>query len=258
MDAILVVVDRFSKGAHFIPCKEEGTNAERIAELFLQHARKLHGVPEQTVSDRGPQFNNQFIRRLYELLGINPTFSTAFHPETDGQTERINQVIEQYIRLFTNDRQDDWVKLLPMAEFSYNNTPTSTTGYSPFYLWYGEHPILQAGEPRDEKVPAAEELVELIRFAGEEAKAMIEMAQTRYKEQADKDRIEDPELAVGEEIWLNGKNLQTDRPSKKLDWKYFGPYKIIEQIGSCAYKLDLPPSIKVHPVFHVSPPGEEV
>lgn len=228
MDAILVVVDRFSKGAHFIPCKEEGTNAERIAELFLQHVWKLHGVPEQTVSDRGPQFNNQFIRRLYELLGINPTFSTAFHPETDGQTERINQIIEQYIRLFTNDRQDDWVKLLPMAEFSYNNTPTSTTGYSPFYLWYGEHPILQAGEPRDEKVPAAEELVELIRFAGEEAKAMIEMAQTRYKEQADKDRIEDPELAVGEEIWLNGRNLQTDRPSKKLDWKYFGPYKIIE------------------------------
>ena len=227
----MVIVDRFSKGVHLVACKEEGLSGEVAAQLFLENVWKLHGTPESTISDRGPQFNNQFIKRLYELLGIKPSFSTAYHPETDGQTERANQVVELFIRMFTNDRQTDWAKLLPMAEFTYNNAPSSATGLSPFFVWYGEHPIIEAGEPREEKVPAAEELAKEISETSKEAKAMIEIANERYKEQADKHRNEDPEFAVGEEVWLNGKNLQTDRPSKKFDWKYFGPYKVLERIG---------------------------
>lgn len=251
-DSILVVVDRFSKGIHLIPCKEEGMTAEVTARLFLDNVWKLHGTPETTISDRGTQFNNEFIRRLYELLGIHPNFSTAYHPETDGQTERINQIVEQYLRMFVNDRQDDWVKLLPLAEFSYNNAASSTTGNTPFFLWYGEHPTMEAGEPREEKVPVAEELAKSIKDASLEAKAMINMARERYKEQADKSRLPDPEFAVGEKVWLSGKHLNSDRPSKKLDWKYYGPYKVIERIGRRAYKLELPRTVKVHPVFHVS------
>ena len=123
MDTIMVIVDRFSKGIHLVACKEEGLTGEVAAQIFLDNVWKLHGTPESTISDRGPQFNNQFIKRLYELLGIKPSFSTAYHPETDGQTERVNQIVELYIRMFTNDQQNDWANLLPLAEFSYNNTP---------------------------------------------------------------------------------------------------------------------------------------
>ena len=127
-----------------------------MAQLFFENIWKLHGTPESTISDRGPQFNNQFMKRLYEILGIKPSFSTAYHPETDGQTERVNQIVEHFLQTFTNDRQDDWVKFLPLAEFSYNNAPSSTTGNSPFFVWYGEHLIVEAGEPREVRVPEAE------------------------------------------------------------------------------------------------------
>lgn len=251
-DTILVVVDRFSKGIHLIACKEEGLTADVAARLFLDNVWKLHGTPEHTVSDRGVQFNNQFLKRLYELLGIKPSFSTAYHPETDGQTERMNQAVEHFLRVFTSNRQDDWVKLLPMAEFSYNNHANASTGTSPFFLWYGEHPVFEAQEAREEFVPAAEELSRLIKEAGDEAKAAIKLSQVQHKEQADKHRKEAPEFEIGEEVWVNRKNMTTHRPSKKLDWKYIGPYKILAKIGKRAYKLDLPRGINIHPVFHVN------
>lgn len=252
MDTILVVVDRFSKGIHLVPCREEGLTAERMAQLFLNNVWKLHGTPENTVSDRGTQFNNQFMRRLYELLGIKASYSTAYHPQSDGQTERVNQVVEHYLRCFVSDRQDDWVGLLPMAEFCYNNHSSSTTGQAPFYIWYGEYPRIDPNEPKEEVVPAAETLAKHIRETAQEVKAMIEIAQRRYKEQADKQRTEDPTFEVGDEVWLSSQNMNSHRPSKKLDWKYYGPYKILEKVGKRAYKLELPQTIKVHPVFHVS------
>lgn len=251
-DTILVVVDRFSKGVHLIPCKEEGLDAEKTARLFLDNVWKLHGTPLQTVSDRGTQFNNQFMKRLNELLGIKGSLSTAYHPQSDGQTERLNQVVEHFLRCFIADTQEDWVKLLPMAEFCYNNHNSSTTNSSPFFVWYGEHPAFNAQSPREEYVPAAEELAKQMQETNREVKAMIEIAQRRYKEQADKGRAEDPDFSVGDTVWLNRKNMNSHRPSKKLDWTHYGPYKVLEKVGKRAYRLDLPATIKVHPVFHVS------
>jgi hypothetical protein len=125
-DSILNVVDHFTKMAHFIPCKEKIT-ALGVAELFLQNVWKLHGFPAQTVSDRGPQFNAAFLRNLYKFLGIQPHFSTAYHPQTDGQTEQVNQNIGQYLRLYATQCQDNWAELLPLAEFTYNNSKHSVT-----------------------------------------------------------------------------------------------------------------------------------
>jgi predicted aspartyl protease len=250
-DAILVVVDRFSKGAHFIPCTTSETG-ESTARLFLDNVWKLHGTPEDAVSDRGVQFHNHFMKRLYELLDIHPSYSTAYHPESDGQTERVNQILENYLRNFVSYRQDDWVELLPLAEWSYNNHASNTTQQSPFSIWYGEHPQFYPGSAKEEIVPSAEEFASRIKESNKETKALIELAQAQYKDQADKDRVEEPQWEIGDKVWLNRKHIQTDRPTEKLDYRRLGPFEIIEKIGRRAYRLKLPSAMKIHDVFHVS------
>ena len=250
-NAILVVVDRRSKGAHFVACTTKET-AETTAQLFLDNVWKLHGLPVRTVSDRGTQFNSHFLKRLYELLGIKPAFSTAFHPESDGQTERVNQILEDYLRFFVSHRQNDWVDLLPMAEFAYNNSVSASTGVSPFLMQYGSHPRMTANMPRSEQVPAAEELATKLKSISEEASAMLKISAERYKENANNERKEQPPFKVGDKVWLNRKNIVTDRPTAKLDYRRLGPYKIKERIGDRAFRLILPKTLKVHDVFHVS------
>jgi hypothetical protein len=132
-DAIMNVVDSVGKRAHFIPTNTTIT-ALGAARLFLQNVWKLHGLPRSIVSDRGPQFVAEFTRELYRLLGITLSATTAYHPQADGQTERVNQELEQYLRVFVNEHQDDWDELLPMAEFQYNNHIHSSTQQTPFFL----------------------------------------------------------------------------------------------------------------------------
>ena len=131
-DAIWVVVDRFTKMRHFVPCRTT-TKAPDLANLFLHHVWKHHSLPQDIVSDRGPQFASDFWRQLCSRLGISPRLSTAFHPETDGQTERANQTMEQYLRAFVSHQQDDWSDWLPMAEFAANNQQSETTQTTPFF-----------------------------------------------------------------------------------------------------------------------------
>ena len=111
-DSIMVTVDRQTKMSHFIPCCKTIT-AEQTAHLFIQNVVRLHGLPDEVISDRGPQFIAKYYRRLMEILGIDVKLSSAFHPQTDGQTERVNQVLEQYLRCTIAYQQDDWAELLP-------------------------------------------------------------------------------------------------------------------------------------------------
>ena len=134
--AILVVVDRLSKMSLFIPTTNSVT-AEEIARLFVQHVFSKHGVPSDVISDRGSEFTSHFWKSLGTLLDMKLNFSTAFHPQTDGQTERTNQTLEQYLRLYCNYRQSNWAELLPLAEFSYNNSTHSATQVTPFFANYG-------------------------------------------------------------------------------------------------------------------------
>src|SRR3981189_203103 len=144
---------------HTIPT-HAGITAEGVAHLLKDNVWKLHGLPEKVISDRGAQFSSQVMCALNNMLGITTATSTAYHPQTDGQTERINQEIEQYLRLFINHRQTDWVNWLPMAEFSYNNRVHSATKYSPFMLNFGQDPRM-GHEPRNTtKVEAADRFVE--------------------------------------------------------------------------------------------------
>jgi transposase InsO family protein len=135
---IWVVVDCFTKMAHFIPLKEK--TATYVAKQFVTHIWRAHGLPDDIVSDRDTAFTSKFWTEIMRCLGVKQRMSTAFHPQTDGQTERVNQVLEAYLGEYCNYEQNDWAELLPLAEFTYNNSFSSATGLSPFYANYGYHP----------------------------------------------------------------------------------------------------------------------
>jgi hypothetical protein len=244
-DAIDVWVCRLSKLAHFIANKTTAT-ANDFSENFVNHVFRLHGLPNDIVSDRGSLFMSPFWKKTCEKLGISLNYSTSFHPQTDGQTERVNQTLEQYLRCFVNYNQDNWVKLLPLAEFAYNNSINASTGKSPFLANYGFHPRADLLN-----VTQQDFTIEYIADGIEDIKATLAEAQKKYKEYADAKRI-DMVFEVGDQVWLLSKNIKTTRPSKKLDYRRLGPFKIIQKIGKVAYKLDLPSSMKIHNVFHVS------
>ena len=139
-DAILVVVDRLTKWVHLIFTHTTDT-APETAKTFLDHIFRLHGLPRVIVSDRDPKFVSKFWRTLFKQLGMHLALFTAYHPQTDGQTESANRTLEDMLRTFVNYKQDNWDDCLPAAEFAYNNSQQASTGYTPFYLDCGQHPI---------------------------------------------------------------------------------------------------------------------
>jgi Chromo (CHRromatin Organisation MOdifier) domain len=185
-----------------------------------------------------------------DCLNIKQNLSTAYHPESDGQTERINQILEQYLRIYVNYEQDNWVELLPLAEFSYNNSVHSTTKVSPFFANKGYNPLIDIGTARTQEVAVkASSLKDLQLFLQEE----IKKANETYQKYADKDRKPPPEYKVDDLVWLSMENIKTTRPMKKLSEKRIGPFKIIEIVSKNAVRLLLPSYLKkLHPVFHVS------
>ena len=136
---ILVIVDRLTKQAIFVPTTRT-INATGLARLFIEHVVAKHGTPSHVMSDRGVEFVSKFFRSLADNLDMKLHFTSGYHPEADGQTERTNQTLEQFLRIYCNYQQSDWVRLLPLAEFTYNNSPSSTTGVSPFFANKGYHP----------------------------------------------------------------------------------------------------------------------
>ena len=250
-DAVFVVVDRFTKQAHFIPTTSN-VDAAETADMFLRHVWKLHGVPRQVISDRGPQFVSKFLKEVFRRTGIKGSTSTAYHPQTDGQTERVNQELEQYLRAFTDARQSNWADLLPMAEFAHNTHAHSATKQSPFALLYGYDPEFTiAPSPDLSIVPAADRRLEDLRLAQDDAKAALEVAADRMKRYYDRARDEAPTFEVGDRVWLDATNIRMPGARKLLP-RRLGPYEIEQVVGELNYRLKLPDSMAIHPVFHVS------
>jgi len=252
-DSILVVVCRFSKMVHFIPSRGD-LDAPGLAETFHREIVRLHGPPKSVVTDRGVLFTSAYWSTFAQCLGTRRLLSTAFHPQTDGQTERMNQVLEQYLRAYMNYEQDNWATLLADAEFAYNNSKHDSTGVAPFELVYGRtipsapgstgldltrlsERALQDWKPREE--------------VRETARQNLARAQG-YQQKAYNKSHKPKEFKVGDQVMLDTRNIRTTRPKKKLDYKYWGPLKVTERIGKQAYRLDLPKDSGIHPVFHVS------
>lgn len=253
-NGILVVVDRLTKMSHFIPIHTTMTS-EQLARVFQDKIFKHHGLPSSIVTDRGSIFNSTFTRELCRLLKIQQDLSTAFHPQTDGQTERINAILEQYLRGYCNYQQSDWTELLSMAEFAYNNTVSSTTNVTPFFANYGFHPrhdYVSCSEQEPLAPAKLHEFKDQMDKLNKHLRHEMTYAQAVYAEYANDHRQPPPVFKPGDLVWLLRKNIQTTRPCAKLDFKRLGKFRIVEKISSHAYKLDLPPTMKIHPVFHVS------
>jgi hypothetical protein len=223
-NSILVVVDRFTKMAHFTPCSKSIT-AEETAQLILDGIVRLHGLPEEIVSDKGPQFASKFWHRLFELLGVDIQLSSAFHLETNGQTQRTNQIFEQYLRCTVNYQQDDWLDLLSQAEFAYNNTTHASTGISPFFANYGFHPRFSLEIPGDSVNPSVEERATRLGQVQQNLMAELKLTQEWQKKQVDRRRKNHPNFKVGDKVWFLRKNIATTRPCAKLDYKRLEPFK---------------------------------
>ncbi|KAF8749013.1 hypothetical protein RHS01_10345 [Rhizoctonia solani] len=244
-DAILVVIDSFSKFGHFIPTSKKVT-AKGLADLFITHVWKLHGLPVKTVSDRGTTFTGKFLRALYQRLGVKPAFSSAYHPESDGQTERVNQFIEFYLRSYVAADHSDWATWLPLAEYAYNNAKHTATGKTPFELVYGRNPVMNPSNV-PANVPEANQVADTLAQEWKEAESSLRMT----KERMAGTRGVIPKYSVGEKVWLDGKNVELRTNSNKLDPKRLGPFEVTEKISSHAYRLKLPETLKIHDVFYV-------
>jgi len=215
-DAVMTVVDSVSKRAHFIPTHTMVT-VEGAARLFLHQVWKLHGLPKYVVSDRGPQFVAHFTKELYQLLGIKLVSSTAWYPQTDGQTEHVNQELDQYLQLFVNERQDDWYDLLPMAEFQHNNHIHSATQQPPFLLDTGRVPRM-GFEPRQNHsdLETVNEFTERMKAAIDEAKSTIRKAQDNIKRYYDQQRTPAPVFKPSDKVFLDASDIRTMHPSQKF------------------------------------------
>ena len=200
MTTIMVVVDRLTKMSHFIPFRCLPT-ASIAADAFINNV-KLHGFPDSIVSDRGSQFTSDFWNRLCDLLNINHSLSTSNHPQTDGQTERVNGVLEQYLRCFINEKQNNWVDLLPFAEFAYNNTIQQSINQSPFFANYGFNPKFNPEIPSTERPSRAEKRILDINENITFLKKNLENAKKTYKKYADMKRLPSPNFEVGKKVWL--------------------------------------------------------
>jgi len=253
-NAILVICNCFSKMVHFIATTEK-TSAEGLAKLFQDHVWKLHRLPESIILDRGVQFVAGMIRELNNLLEIQTKLSMAYHPQIDEQTERINQELEQYLRVFIDHRQEQWPDWLGTAEFAYNNKIYTATKISPFKANYGQDPRMGFEGRRKRKYEAVGKFVKRMKKIQKEAKAVLGKVQEEMKKFANRRQRKKEEYKVGDLVLLSTKDLKWQmkgRRSEKLTERFVGPYKVKGIISSNAIELELPKSIKIHPVVNVS------
>ncbi|GJP33107.1 hypothetical protein CLOM_g17676, partial [Closterium sp. NIES-68] len=247
-DAILVVVDRLTKMAHFIACQQTIT-AEQTAQLFIANVIRLHGLPSAIISDRDPKFTSNFCCHLWDQFGTKLQFSSAYHPQTDGQTERVNQTMEQLIRTTCTD-PSTWEKSLPLLEFAFNNATSATTNQSPFFLNYGQDPVVPSTPNIESPVPRSQKFAEDILATRDKAAEAIRKANLVASRQADRHRC-DVTYKVGDLVLLDTRNLRLPIPSK-LRPRFCGPFQVTNLVTPVTVHLRLPADWRHHPAFHVS------
>lgn len=254
-EVIWVVVDRFSRYSHFIALPHPIT-AKSLSLEFFEQIYKLHGLPETIVSDRDSLFLSEFWQNLFKLSGTRLNLSTSYHPQSDGSTERVNQCVEQYLRSMTSEVPKNWSNWLAAAEWWYNTTFHTALKATPYQIVYGTKPRHLAWQERTHtNIHSLETMLAEKQSQWTRLKELLECAQAKMKAYADAKRSE-RQFQKGDWVYLKLQPYRqvtvAIRKSLKLAAKFYGPYEIVDKIGLVAYKLALPETSKVHPVFHVS------
>lgn len=251
----MVIVDKLSKYAHILPLSHPFTVLQ-VAQLYFAQIYKLHGLPKAIISDMDKIFTSTLWQTLFKLPDTALLMSSAYHPQTDGQTERLNQCLESFLHYLVSSCPRKWKDYLPLAGFWYNTTLHSALGRSPFEVLYGHPPRMLGITPETAcDVPFLDTWLKDRASLTQVIQMQLLRAQHRMKQQADKNRSE-REFNVGDLVYLK---LQpyvqasvAPRSNQKLSFRFYGPFKILARVGTVAYKLDLPASCKIHPVIHVS------
>ncbi|KAL0204491.1 hypothetical protein M9458_002509, partial [Cirrhinus mrigala] len=240
---ILSVIDRFSKGCRFIPFPKLPTAME-TAEALCNSVFRFYGLPEDIVSDRGPHF--------FHLLGVNVSLTSGYHPQANGQAERLNQELTRFLRSYCQDHQEDWSRFLLWAEYAQNSIRKPSTNLTPFQCILGYRPPLfpWSGEPSE--LPAVNSWFQRSEETWNQAHVHLEWAIRRTRTQANRRRRAGPPYEPGQWVWLSTRDLRLRLPSKKLSPRYVGPFRISRQITPVSFRLELPPEYRISPTFHVS------
>jgi transposase InsO family protein len=250
-NSILTIVCRVTKYALFIPTRDDTTAAD-FAELFFEHVECRFGSPRSIVTDRDSRITSDFWREVCEIKIIKRRLSTAYHPQTDGQSEALNRIIEDYLRAYTSEDQTVWAKLLPLAQFAYNNSRNHTTRMSPNRLLHGfdcEIRIDVADNVIERRIPAAKDRVEKLHQLRQELRVRLVEAQERMASYYNARHVS-KQFKIGDLVKLSTKNLKLK--CRKLSPRWIGPFRVLERIGGQAYRLALPNKYdRLHPVFPV-------
>ncbi|KAG1926575.1 retrotransposable element [Pimephales promelas] len=257
--AILVIIDRFSKSCRLVPLKGLPTamdtalpTAMDTAQALFNHVFRIYGIPEDIVSDRGTQFTSQVWRAFCKHLDINISLTSGYHPQSNGQVERLNQEIGRYLRSYCSREQHRWSEFLPWAEYAQNSLTHSSTGLTPFQCVLGYQPplFLWSGEPSS--VPAVDDWIRRSERVWDSAHVRLQRAVRVQELQVNKRRRPHPPYQPGQRVWLSTRDLKLRLPSRKLSPRYVGPFKILKRINEVTYQLELPANYRISPSFHVS------
>lgn len=254
-NCLLVIVDLRTKFAHFLPVAHPYT-AAKIAQVYMHQIYRIHGFPGAIVSDRDPVFTSNFWQELFKYAGTELRLSTTNHPRSDGQTERVNQCLETFLRCFTHAAPKRWSYWTPLAQFWYNSSTHSAIGMSPFKAMFGYEPK-QWGLSSTAacSVPSLQAWLEERKVMQQVLRQHLHRAKQYMKSQADRKRSLRT-FEIGDQVFLKLQPyIQTSiapRANHKLAFKYYGPFPVIQRVNEVAYKLQLPAQAAIHPVFHVS------
>jgi len=252
-DSILVVCNRFLKMSHFVATTEK-TMVEGLAKLFRDNMWKLHGLLESVISDRGPQFVAGLMRELNKMLRIETKLPIAYYPQTDGQMERSNQELEQYLRMYVNHKQSNWSEWVATVEFTFNNKVHTVTKESLFKVNYGREPRMGFDIRKKRKNVKVEEFAKEMKDRHEKVKLVLVRSQKEMKRQTDRNRKEAEKYRVGDKVLISTKDFPMElmkKATKKLIEKYIGPYMVKKIVSENVVELKLPALLKIHLVVNV-------
>jgi len=250
--SIWVVVDGFTKMSHFIPLKDREKKAPDLVRIFLKAIWRHHGIPSTITSDRDTRFTSAIWKGIVDTFGIKSKMSSSFHSQTDGQTERVNQTLECYLRNYCNYEQDNWEEMLPMAEYAYNNSLHSTVKITPFFANYGYHPRTNWPTAEPSRNPTFQNYVQWMTSVHQLCHQGLEKASETMRKYHDKKAKPAPVYQPGNLVMLHGRNLKTWGLARKLDAKLHGPFRVTKVMSPTALKLELPSQWRIHNAFHVS------